>query len=187
MDFLIGDFAMMFFTKSLGTLTIVALLSLPVMAATHVATGKIKSVDADSRSFLLTASDNKDFTFKIDDKMVINRDGKEGKTDLKAGDTITVCYDKGILNRTTHYVLVQEGSEAKSTLVCGTVKGYDAERKELTFTNSDKQDSVYPIGSATMKTKMEDSKIDTVKIGDRALLLLDIVDGKSILRCIMVD
>ena len=102
----------------------------------------------------------KDFTFKLGDNLVVNRAGKESKSDLKSGDAINVCYDKGIFTWTAHYILVQEGTAKNSELICGNVKSYDAAKKMLSFTNEDKKDSTYPMGNAMVRLNMADAKID---------------------------
>jgi Cu/Ag efflux protein CusF len=181
------EFQMMCLKKWLGATLAIALLASTAAAADTVASGKVKSINADNKTFVLTDSADKDFTFKLGEKLVINRAGKETKSDLKAGDVINVCYDKGIVNRTAHYILVQEGTSKNSELIRGNVKSYDADKKELTFTNEVKKDSTYAIGKAMVRVNMEDAKIDSVKIGDHALLIVNTVEGKSTLRSVMVD
>ena len=89
---------------------------------------------------------------------VVNRAGKESKSDLKAGDAINVCYDKGFFTWTANYILVQEGTSKDCELIHGNVKGYDAAKKELTFTNEVKKDSTYTMGKAMVRFNMEDAE-----------------------------
>jgi len=174
-------------TKWLSATLAIALLASTAAAADTVAAGKVKSINADNKTFVLTDSADKDFTFKLGDKLVVNRAGKESKSDLKAGDAINVCYDKGILTWTAHYILVQEGKSKNNELIRGNVKGYDADKKELAFTSELKKDSTYSIGKAMVRVNMEQTKIENVKIGDHALLIVDTVAGKTTLRSVMVD
>src|SRR5213080_1385513 len=118
------------FTKCFGATLAVALLAGTASASDTVAGGKVKSINAENKTFVLTDAANKDFTFKLGDNLVVNRAGKESKSDLKAGDPINVCYDKGILTWTAHYILVQEGTAKNNELIHGNVKGYDADKKE---------------------------------------------------------
>jgi Cu/Ag efflux protein CusF len=178
---------MMFLTKWLSATSAIALLASTAVAADTVASGKVKSINADNKTFILTDAADKDFTFKLGDSMVVNRAGKETKSDLKAGDAINVCYDKGLLNWTAHYILVREGTAKNSELIRGNVKGYDAGKKELTFTDEVKKDSTYSMGKAMVRFNMEDAKIESIKIGDHALLIVDTVGGKSTLQSVMVD
>ena len=177
----------MFSTKLLIASMAIVLSAGVSMAAQAISTGKVKSIDADNKKFVLTDSADKDFTFKFADNLVVNRAGKEGNSDLKAGDTISVCYDKGTFTWTVHYILVHEGVTKNCELIVGAVKSYDSDKKELTFTNEAKKDTTYPIGNATVRVNMEDAKIDTIKIGDHAVLMVDTVDGKATLRSVMVD
>ena len=167
----------------------IALMASTAAAADTVAGGKIKSINADNKTFVLTDSVNKDFTFKIGDNLIVNRGGKESRSDLKAGDVINVGYKKGIIFWTAHYILVQEGATKNCELIRGNVKGYDAEKKELTFTNTDeiKKDSTYSVGKAMVRLNMEDAKVESIRIGDHVLIIVDTVDGKSTLRSVMIE
>jgi Cu/Ag efflux protein CusF len=165
----------------------IALLASTAAAADTVASGKVKSINADNKTFVLTDSADKDFTFHIGDKLIVNRAGTESKSNLKAGDVIGVCYDKGLLNWTAHYVLVQEGTAKNSELIRGHVKSYDPDTKALTFTNETKKDSTYPVGKAMVRVNMENTKIENIKIGDNALLIVNTIEGKTTLQSVMVD
>jgi hypothetical protein len=182
-----GSFIMMCLTKWLGAAMAIVLTVGSASAAMTVGAGKIKSIDADKKTFVLTDSSDKDNTYKFGEELVVNRDGKEGKSDLKAGDSISICYDKGVLTWTAHYILVQEGSQKNSELIRGKIKSYDATKKEMVFTNEFKKDWTYPMGKATVRVNMEEQKIETVTIGDSALLIINTVDGTSTLNCVMVD
>lgn len=171
----------------LGATLAIALLTNVAAAADAVASGKIKSINADNKTFILTDSENKDFTFKIGENLVANRDGKESKSDLKAGDPISVCYDKGVITWTAHYILIHEGTGKNNELIRGSVKAYDPVKKELTFTNQLKVDSNYVMGKAMVRVNMEETKIEDIKIGDHALLIVNTVNGKSTLQSVMVD
>jgi Cu/Ag efflux protein CusF len=179
---------MMCLTKWLSATFAIVLLAGTVAAAENsVARGKVKSFDPDKMTFVLTDSSDKDITFKFDDHFVVNRDGKEGKSDLKAGDPINVCYAKARGDWNAHYVLVQEGKGKNCELIQGNVKGYDADKKELTFTNESDKTSTYTMGDAKVRLNMEATKIDNVKNGDRALLIVDTVDGKPMLSSLMIE
>jgi Cu/Ag efflux protein CusF len=178
---------MMCHTKWLSATLAIALLASAAAAADTVAGGKVKSINADNKTFVLTDSAAKDVVITFGDNLVVNRAGKESKSDLKAGDTINICYDKGDFVSKAHYILVQEGTSKNSELIRGNVKSYDADKKELTFTNEVKKDSTYSMGKAQVRVNMEDAAIENVKIGDNALLIVDTVAGKSTLQSVMVD
>jgi Cu/Ag efflux protein CusF len=178
---------MKFLTKWLSATMAIALLAGTVAAADTVASGKVKSINADNKTFVLTDSAGKDFTFTLGDNVVVNRAGKEGNNGLKTGDAINTCYDKGVTTWTAHYILVQDGGSRNSELVRGTVKGYDADKKELTITNENKKESTYSMGNAPVRRNMEDCKIEAVRIGEHVLLIVDTVDGKPTLQSVMVD
>lgn len=174
-------------SKWIGVTLAITLMAGAAAAADTVSGGKIKSINAENKTFVLTDSANKDFTFKIGDNLIVNRAGKESKSDLKTGDAISVCYDPGTFTWTAHYVLVQEGTSKNCDLISGSVKGYDAGKKELTFTSEVKKDSTFEMGKAIVRLNMVDSSMDNVKIGDRALLIVDTVAGKATLQSVMVQ
>jgi Cu/Ag efflux protein CusF len=165
----------------------IALTASTAAAADTVASGKVKSIDADNKTFVLTDSAAKDWNFKLGDKLIVNRAGKESKSDLKAGDPISVCYDPGLLTWTAHYILVQEGASKDCELIHGSVKGYDPTKKELTVTNEAKKDTTYPMGNASVRLNMLGTKIDSIKIGDHALLIVNMIKGTPTLQSVMVD
>lgn len=175
------------FSKLSCAVAAFALLAGVVAAADTVSFGKVKSVNADNKSFVMTDAADKDFTFKVGDALIINRGGKESKSDLKAGDPISVCYDSGVFSWTAHYILVQDGAAKNSKLVRGNVKSYDADTKQLAVTVDNAKTMMYPIGNAAVRLNMKDSKIDDVRIGDHALLIVDMAGDKSTLRSVMVD
>lgn len=179
---------MMCFTKWLSATLAIALLASTATAADTVAVGKIKSINADNKTFVLTDGASKDFTFKIGDDLVINRAGKEGNNDLKAGDSVSVCYDPGLVTWTSHYILVHEGATSKSTLSHGTFKSYDTEKKQLAFTDSLKKETMYAIGDAMVRVNMKDSTVQDLKIGEQALLISNnSAAGASTLTSVMVQ
>jgi Cu/Ag efflux protein CusF len=79
----------------IGLLAVVFLLGLSVTAFAADAKGKVKSVEADKKQFVLTDTNGKDWpmTLAKDAKVLIN--DKEAKlADLKNGEEIEVTYEK---------------------------------------------------------------------------------------------
>jgi hypothetical protein len=69
-------------------------LATPVLAAEETK-GKIKSVTADKNEFVFTDNNGKDWSFQMDDNAKIRLNDKDSKLgDLKAGDEVTVTYEK---------------------------------------------------------------------------------------------
>lgn len=169
---------------AIGTFVV---LTSPTMAADAIAAGKIKAVNAEKKELVLTDSQGKDVTFKLGDKLVINRGGKETQSDLNAGDSINVCYDKGLLTWTANYILVQEGETKDCELVHGTVKNYDADKKEVTFTDHQDKNWTFAMGDAKVRLNKQDSKIQEIKIGDPALAIVEKSGDKPTLKCLMID
>jgi hypothetical protein len=178
---------MMCLSKWLSTTLAIALLASTAAAADTVAGGKVKSISADTKTFVLTDNAGKDFTFKLGDHLVINRAGKEGKNDLKVGDAVGVCYDPGLITWTAHYILIHEGATKDSTLSHGAFKSYDADKKQMAFTDALKKDTMYTIGAAVVRVNMKDSTPQELKIGDQALIISNTVNGKATLTSVMVQ
>lgn len=177
----------MHFTKWFGALLVSAVTVGASTGADTIAGGTIKSIDANSKTFILTDSAKKEHTFSLGENVIVNRAGKEGKNDLKAGDAVHVSYDKGLFTWTSNYVLVQEGTNKDWVLIRGNVKGYDPEKKEMNFTNESKQDSLYAMGAATVRLNLLESKMSEIAIGDQALLIVEVLNGKSTLKCVLAE
>ena len=177
---------MMCLSKWLSATLAIALLA-STAAADTVLAGKVKSINADNKTFVLTDLADKDHTVKFSDDLVINRSGKESKSNLKVGDAVSVCHDAGILKWTAHYILVHEGTTKGSTLWHGTFKSYNADRKELGFTDSNKKDAMYSIGDATVRVNMKSSTPADLTIGENALIISNDADGRRTLTSVMVQ
>jgi hypothetical protein len=174
------------FSKWICALVAIALLAGTTMAAEAVAVGKVKAINADKKEFVLTDAAGKDFTVKLGDAVVINRGGKESQSDLKTGDAVSVMYDKGVLTWTAEYILVQEGTNKTCELAHGAFKGYDADKKHLSFTDAGGKELTFAMGDAKVRLNKEDGKIEDMKIGDKTLVILDKSGDKTTLRSVMV-
>jgi Cu/Ag efflux protein CusF len=77
----------------LVALVLVLLLAVPVVA--DEAKGTIKSVDANKSAFILTDPNAKDWPMELQKTAQVFINDKEAKlTDLRAGDEVTVTYEK---------------------------------------------------------------------------------------------
>ena len=186
MRFELGSDSMKSFSKWFSALAAFVLLAGPAVAGDAIAAGKVKGIQADKKEFVLTDSAGKDWTFKLSDTVIINRGGKESQSDLQAGDPVNVCYNKGYLTRTAHYILVQEGDAKNRELMHGTVKNYDADKEEVTFTHQAK-DWTFPMGYAKVRLNGKVSKIHDIKIGDEALAIVETIGEVTTLKCLMIE
>ena len=177
---------MMSLSKWFSAMATVVLLAGPAVADDAIAAGKIKAIHAEKKEFVLTDSAGKDWTMKLGDTVVINRDGKESQSDLNAGDPVNVCYDKGLLTWTAHYILVQEGDTRSCELMHGSIKNYDVDKKQVTFTDRAK-DWTFSMGDAKVRLNREDSKIQDIKIGDSALAIVEKMGEGTTLKCLMIE
>jgi len=176
-------------SMALKTCTILATLLLLVgaAAATDIGAGRIKGVNADKKEFVLTDADGKDFTFKMSDKTIINRGGKETKSDLSIDDVVYVQYEKGVLTWTARYVLVQEGDSKNWELHQGKLKMYDAEKENFTYTTDDNKDLTYSAFGARAWINNKECSFDDLKIGEKVLLIVDREKTKLSLKWVMVE
>lgn len=186
MRFELGSDIMKSFSKWFSALAAFVLLAGSAVAGDAIAAGKVKGVHADKKEFVLTDSAGKDWTIKLGDTVIINRGGKESQSDLNAGDLVNVCYDKGLLAWTAHYILVQEGDAKNRELLHGSVKNYDTDKKEVTFTDEAK-DWTFPIGHAKVRLNREDSEVGDIKIGDKVLAIVEKIGEGTTLKCLMIE
>jgi hypothetical protein len=77
---------------ALGAVAVALVLCTSVEAAAALKSGKIKSVDAEKNTMVVTVEE-KDHTFTIGETADISLDGKKAKAaDLKAGHKVTVTF-----------------------------------------------------------------------------------------------
>jgi len=150
----------------------VFVLASAVSAAESIAAGRVKGVDADKKEFVLTDAANKDFTFKLSDRTIMNRGGTESQSDLSAGDSIYVCYDKGLLTWTAKYVLIREGDSKNWELAHGKLKGYEGEKQRFTYTDDDGKDTTYSAAFVRVWVNNREVEFNDLKIGDSVLLIV---------------
>ena len=185
------------FSKWASVLAVLFMLAGTAMGSDALATGKIKGINADKGEFVLTDTAGKDVTFKLGDMVVVNRGGKESKSDLKAGDAVNVSYDKGLATQTAKYILVQEGDSKKWDLAQGSFKSYDADKKEIICTDAQGKDCTYAMGDAKVRMCKKDAKeakeakeakVEDIKIGDRVLCIVPQTAGdKKTLQVLMFE
>jgi Cu/Ag efflux protein CusF len=156
------------------------------VATDAIINGKVKSVDTEKKSFVLTDSNGKDYTLKLDDNVVINRNGKESKNDLKASDPVSVFYDDGVTSNTAKRILVQEGDFKNCWLYRVSVKSFDSAAKKVTFHNAlDKNDYVFTMGDAKVQLNGQNADMQNIKIGEAALIVVDSPGPNAKLRAVM--
>jgi Cu/Ag efflux protein CusF len=166
------------FAKSLVPVLAVALLAVlsnPALAADAVARGKIKSIEANKKEFVLTDMNGKDWTFTLGDHFTISRGEKEGKfEELKSNDDVSIAYDKGITKYTATYILVHEGANKNAELGRGSVKTFDADKKQLVLTDPNGKDWTFTIANdAKVRVNDKDSKVSDLKLGDKVTVVFD--------------
>jgi hypothetical protein len=167
----------------LATLFLIGTLS----AAESTISGKVKAIHADKREFILTDAAGKDQTIKLSDSVVINRGGKESQSDLKDGDVVCIYYEKNVLTWLATYILVQEGDSKNWTLAHGNVKNYDAEKKELTYTDDQGKDATYSMVGVKVYVNKAESKVESLKIGEHILGILQKAGDRTSLKSLIVD
>lgn len=175
------------FMKFVGSVAAIVLLAGVVSADEQVFAGKIKSVDAVKKHFVATDADGKDHTFKIGDAMTVCRDGKESASDLRADEAVNICYDKGTLTWTAQFILVQDDASKNCYLVECTIKNYDADTKELVYTDAVGKDCTIPMGASKIRLNGNHAKIADVKTGDKVLAVVEKVGTKTALKDLMIQ
>jgi hypothetical protein len=174
-------------SKYLGAMAAMVLLAGTAAAADHVSHGKVKSVNAGKKTFVVTDVSDKDGTYSLADNVVINRNDKESKSDLNVGDNVFICYDKGLVSSTAHYIMVMEGDNKNCELVLGSIKSYDPAKKQLILTDAQNKDWTFVTGDAKVRLNTVDSRADDLKIGEHALAIVDRTGNATILKSLMVN
>ena len=171
--------------KSVGAMMVAVVMAGSALAVDAIAPGKVKSINADKKEFVLSDSlIAKDVTIKFGADLLINRNGIEGKADLKVGDTINVCHDNGKLTWTAHYILVQAGEFKDCVLVHGTIKS--ADEKEVVFTDRG-NDVKLAMGDAKVRLNKAASKISEIKIGEHCVAIVEKIGEKATLKTLMIE
>jgi len=155
-------------------------------AADAIVPGFVKSINAEKKTFVMTDARfmNKEVTIKLGNDVVINRDEKDTKNDLKVGDHVEVCHDNGTFTWTAHYILVRVGDNKHCVLMHGAVKTADA--KEVVLTDAGK-DLTFATGNAKVRLNNEPSKLGDLKIGDHCLAIVEqIPDKNNNLKVLMI-
>jgi len=170
-----------------GAILAVLVLASAASAAGHIAAGQVKGIDAEKREFVLTDAAGKDFTFKLSDRTMMNRGGSESQSDLKPGDSIFVCYQKGLLTWTARYILIRDGASKNWELAHGKLKGYDAERQNFTYTSDDGKDMTHSAAFARVWVNNHEVAFDDLQIGESVLLVVAREGGKTNLLRVMSE
>jgi hypothetical protein len=180
-----GSINMMRFTKWVGAVTAIVVLAGTSMAGEAIYAGTVKSVDAAKKEAVCTA-DGKDTTFKLADKFVIDRAGKESN-DLKPGDSVNILYDKGVLTWTARFILVKEGDYKFCELERGNFKAFDADKRALTISDDAGHDTTFAMGDAKLHVNTDDAKPETLKIGDIIWVIVEKMGDKVNVKAVMAE
>jgi Cu/Ag efflux protein CusF len=180
---------MRIFSKWVGALAAIVLLAGTAGASDAIAMGKIKSVNADKKQFVLTVDGDKDHTFALGENVVINHPDKEGKfADLKEGEKVSVLFDKGVVTWTAEYVLVNEGDFAKAGLARGGVKTWNPKKEQLSLTGFDGKTYTFEVGMATkVQLAGKASKMDDLKLGDKATVIYERDGDKMTIKQLIAE
>jgi len=128
--------------------------------------GKIKSVASDSKTFVFTDKDGKDWTFTLTTDARIHMGDKDLKpSDLKAGAEVAVIYDKEDTKLMAR--AVREGEVAH-----GKIKSLSPDNKEFVFTDRDGKDWTFHIGdNSRIRLADKDLKLNDLKAGQEVAVV----------------
>src|SRR5271166_2123386 len=181
------NYTMKSFSKCASAMVAIVLLAGMASATDTISSGKVKAIHSDKKEFVLTDAAGKDWRIKLGNNVVINRGGKETAGDLNENDTVNVCYDKGTFTWTAHYILVQEGNSKNWKLMHGTFKGYDPDKKLLSFTDEGGTDLTFGWGDGHVRLNKKDAKVEKLKIGDKTLIIVEANRDTMTLKAVMVE
>lgn len=165
----------------------VAALACDATAAESIKTGKVKSVNIAKHEFILTESAGKELVINLGDEEVqINRDGHDGQSELKVNESVCVYCNNDGLGLTALYVLVQAGETKDWTLGDGVFKKHDQQQKQVTYTDDKGRDYTYSSEQVKVYINDMESKLDSIKVGERVLALLPKAGDRRILKNLYV-
>jgi len=141
--------------------------------AEATARGKIKSIEAEKKQFVLTDLAGKDWTFTLGDNAIVRSAEKEAKfNDLKVGDDVSIVYDKGIAKFTANYILNHQGDTKGLEVGYGSLKHYDADKKQLVITDPNGKDWTFRMGDdAKIRLSDKEAKPADLKLGDKVTVV----------------
>jgi hypothetical protein len=161
-----------------------------VMASPSLATVKVKSVAANQHQIVVTDKDGKDWTYTVTDgAKIFLANGKEGKlSDLKAGEEVTLLWEKRADKYFTNAILQQEGDLKDAMLANGTVKRVNADQNEIIVTDDKDKEWTYHLSdNGKVSVGAKTSKLADLKDGDKAILVYEKKGERYTLRDICVD
>jgi hypothetical protein len=161
-----------------------------VVASPALAMVKIKSVAADQKQITATDKDGKDWTFTATDNVkIFLPDNKGGKvSDLKAGQEITLLWEKRGEHLFTNAILLQEGDLKDAHLAAGTIKKVNAGRNRIMVADPDNKQFTYHFadnGKVTLGTKT--GKLSDLKDGDKVIVVYEKKSDQFMARDICVE
>lgn len=174
------------YARLLGIALGVFAVAADVIGAESIATGKIKGVELEKRQFVFTDQTGTDRTVKYDEDTVINRGGRDGQSDFKVDDAICLYYETSGLMWRASYVLIQEGDTKNWSLGHGNVKSINAEKNEMTYVDDKGRDWTYPTSSATVFINRTKSKVESIKVGEHVMALLQKAGDRTTLKSLYV-
>jgi Cu/Ag efflux protein CusF len=167
-----------------------ALALVVVVASPALATVKIKSVSPDQKQLVVTDKDGKDWTYHATDNMKIFMPGnKEGKlSDLKAGEDISLLWEKRGEQFFADAILLQQGDLKDAMLAQGTVKKVDASNNQVMVTDRDNKEWTYHFtdkGRVTLGTKQ--GKLSDLKDNDKVIVVYEKKGDQYLVRDICAE
>jgi Cu/Ag efflux protein CusF len=143
--------------------------------AEATARGKVKSIEADKKQFILTDLNGKDWTFTVADNTIIRTADKETKlADLKPGDDVSIVYDKGVTQFTANYILNHQGDTKGLEVGFGALKLFDPDKKQLVLTDPNGKDWTFRMADdAKVRLSDKEAKPADLKLGDKLTVVFE--------------
>lgn len=148
----------------------------------HVTSGRVKSVDAAKRTFLLEG--NKQM-FRLGTNAVILRDDRLEqflKLELRSGDDVSI-FDQAAASNLSSYIMVKQGTTKNSTMKLGIIKSTNAKKGTVSI-NFGKIDIDYPAAEVRVFVNRRNSKADDLRMGEQAII---VISGTKTLTHVIVD
>lgn len=161
-----------------------------VLASPVLATEKIKSTSPRQSQFTVTDKDGKEWTYHLTEHArIFLPNGKEGKlSDLKAGDSVSVLWEKNGDRYMTKAILQQEGDAKNSALAEGKIKRVNAGQHEFVMADSKHKDWTYEASdSAKVQIGRKSGKLSDLKEGEMAIIVYEKKGNKYIVHDVFAE
>src|SRR5262249_37627162 len=136
----------------------------------EVAQGRIQQVSADQKQFTLRDQNNKDWTFHFGRDAKVRLNDKDSRAaDLKAGDEVTILYEKQGDMLTAWDILGSRGVGQAAEVARGEIKSVSPDKQQLILKDRSGKERAFQVSrDAKVRVNNQDRNLADLKAGESA-------------------